>query len=108
MENEGYLIVDTIANGLGREEWSDDFRDFYKPEKWLNSRRAACAFITDRVATLTQKPAYGGGEVTDLEKLAADLAKAIYPHYMDSTQKDKVESALNAFANEIIRRSVEP
>lgn len=48
-DTEAFLVIDSIAHPLNRDDWADEFRDFYKPEKWLNPRRAACAFIVSKL-----------------------------------------------------------
>lgn len=46
----GYLIVDTVANITGNSDaWHDDFRDWYKPEAWLGSHRAAANYIARKM-----------------------------------------------------------
>lgn len=48
----GYLVVDTVTNFVTTPEtgalWHDEFRAFYKPEKWFGSHRAAAAFLAGK------------------------------------------------------------
>jgi hypothetical protein len=47
----GYLVVDTIVGQIARDgaeemRLHDGFREFYKPDKWLGSHRAAAAYLS--------------------------------------------------------------
>jgi hypothetical protein len=42
-----------------------------------------------------------------IEEIAAKLSKAIYPHFTDDRNAEKVNALLIAFADEIIRLSRE-
>lgn len=52
-DDVGYLMVDTVTNFVcaSAEEgalWHDEFREFYKPDKWFGSHRAAAAFLAGK------------------------------------------------------------
>jgi hypothetical protein len=71
--NIGYLIVATIANNLDQHTWEDEWREFYKPENWFGSHRAAAAFLTEKMRE--HKPVSLAQGVTALRQAASLSAK---------------------------------
>lgn len=49
---EAQLFVDQISFTLDKDAWSDEFKDWYEPDKWFNARRAASSFIAEKVRGL--------------------------------------------------------
>lgn len=43
-DNMGHIIVNHISS-IVNAGWDDEFQNWYKPEEWLGSHRAACEFI---------------------------------------------------------------
>lgn len=54
-DNTGDLIVLDIAFITGNDSWVDEFQAWYKHEKWFSSRRAACAFIAQKICELQEQ-----------------------------------------------------
>ena len=47
-DNVGYLVVATIANGLKKPQWEEEFLTWYKTSSWLTSYRAASVFLMEK------------------------------------------------------------
>ncbi len=52
----GYLIVSHIFYSNPEfEPWVEEFKEWYKPEEWFNSRRAACSFVVMKLSALKKE-----------------------------------------------------
>ena len=47
-------------------------------------------------------------EKSEIERLSKQVAERIYPHYMDSSYRKKLETVLIEWALEIKRSAIEP
>lgn len=54
-DNIGRFIIATIAYQTGNDSWVDEFQAWYKPKKWFHSRRAACAFVAEKICELQEQ-----------------------------------------------------
>lgn len=57
-DDVGYTVVAIACNTAtdGDEDWYDEFLDWYKPEQWLGSHRAAAVFVGMKYRELKTNP----------------------------------------------------